>query len=157
NEESFARAVDEVSAAARRMLDTLVTNGVPRNREVEADKARARAAERFGAPLGDGVGRELHDREPPRTFAAAIPLRRTVADRWAPIAGGGRSRRSFRWSGLLQPPGDHERELDRLDRLRHVHLISRDQRPHPVLGARVGGERDGGSPRAGGPFPFADL
>lgn len=49
NEPAFERAVDEVAAAARRLLDTLVTNGVPRNRELEAEKARARAAERFGA------------------------------------------------------------------------------------------------------------
>jgi hypothetical protein len=49
NEAAFDRAVEEVSQAARRLLDTLVTNGTPRNREVEAGKARARARERFGA------------------------------------------------------------------------------------------------------------
>jgi hypothetical protein len=48
NEDAFNRAVDEVFAAARELIDSLVTNASPRNREVEALKARARAAERFG-------------------------------------------------------------------------------------------------------------
>ena len=48
NEEAFGRAVDEISGAARRLLDELVTAGAPRNREVEAERARARAAQRFG-------------------------------------------------------------------------------------------------------------
>ena len=49
NEDAFARAVDEVAATTSRLLDALVTTSPPRNREVEAAKARARAAERFGA------------------------------------------------------------------------------------------------------------
>ena len=49
NEAAFARAVDEVTAASRRLLDALVTSAPPRDREVEAAKARARAAARFGA------------------------------------------------------------------------------------------------------------
>jgi hypothetical protein len=48
NEEAFALAVDEVAAASTRLLSTLVTSAAPRNREVEAERARARAAERFG-------------------------------------------------------------------------------------------------------------
>lgn len=48
NEEAFDRAVDEVAAAARKLLDSLVTRAEPRNREVEAARARARAAQRFG-------------------------------------------------------------------------------------------------------------
>ena len=48
NEHAFNHAVDDVSAAAHKLLDALVTNAPPRNREVEALKARARAAERFG-------------------------------------------------------------------------------------------------------------
>lgn len=48
NEAAFDRAVEEISAAARRLLDSLVTSGAPRNREALAEKARARAAERFG-------------------------------------------------------------------------------------------------------------
>jgi hypothetical protein len=48
NEAAFARAVDEVSAAARALIASLVTNAEPRNRETEAAKARARAAVRFG-------------------------------------------------------------------------------------------------------------
>ena len=47
NEAAFERAVDEVSEAARRLLVSLATTGQPRNREVEALKARARAAERY--------------------------------------------------------------------------------------------------------------
>ena len=49
NEAAFERAVDEVSAAARALLGALVANGAPRDREVEAGKARARSAARFGA------------------------------------------------------------------------------------------------------------
>ena len=47
NEEAFARAIDEVSDVARRLLAALETNAPPRDREVEAMKAKARAAERF--------------------------------------------------------------------------------------------------------------
>jgi hypothetical protein len=49
NELVFECAVEEVSRAARRLLDSLVTNATPRDREVEASKARARAANRFSA------------------------------------------------------------------------------------------------------------
>jgi hypothetical protein len=48
NEAVFNRAVDQVAQAARELLDSLVTNAPPRDREVEAAKARARSAERFG-------------------------------------------------------------------------------------------------------------
>ncbi len=48
NEEAFELAVERVSAAAREMLNTLVTNAPPRDREVEAAKARERSAARFG-------------------------------------------------------------------------------------------------------------
>ncbi|HKY45411.1 MAG TPA: DUF2277 domain-containing protein [Pyrinomonadaceae bacterium] len=47
NEEVFNRAVEQVSQAARELLESLVTNAPPRDREVEAAKARARTAERF--------------------------------------------------------------------------------------------------------------
>jgi hypothetical protein len=47
NEEVFALAVDEVAAATKRLLDALVTSAPPRDREVEAARARARAAKRF--------------------------------------------------------------------------------------------------------------
>ena len=49
NEEAFARAVDEVAAATQRLLDGLVTSAAPKNREVEAARARERAAKRFAA------------------------------------------------------------------------------------------------------------
>jgi hypothetical protein len=48
NADAFDRAVEEVAAVSQRLLDSLVTNAPPRNREVEAEKARARAAVRFG-------------------------------------------------------------------------------------------------------------
>ena len=47
NEEAFARAVDEVTAASQRLLEQLVTSAPPKDREVEAARARARAAKRF--------------------------------------------------------------------------------------------------------------
>jgi len=47
NEEAFGRAVDAVAAATRELLDALVTSAQPRDREVEAARARARAAERY--------------------------------------------------------------------------------------------------------------
>lgn len=47
NEEAFARAVDEVTEATSRLLGGLVTAAAPRDREVEAERARARAAKRF--------------------------------------------------------------------------------------------------------------
>lgn len=49
NEEAFARAVDEVAAASQRLLDALVTNAAPKDREVERERAKARAAKRFAA------------------------------------------------------------------------------------------------------------
>jgi hypothetical protein len=48
NAPAFDRAVDEVAAVVHRLLDSLETTATPRNREVEAAKARARAAKRFG-------------------------------------------------------------------------------------------------------------
>ena len=47
NEEAFALAVDEVAEATAKLLASLVTSAGPRNREVEAERKRARAAERF--------------------------------------------------------------------------------------------------------------
>ena len=47
NELAFTRAVDQVTQAAHELLRSLVTNAPPRDREVEASKARARTAERF--------------------------------------------------------------------------------------------------------------
>jgi len=48
NEAAFNRAVDDVADAARRLLDSLVTASPPRDRELEAQRARARAQKRFG-------------------------------------------------------------------------------------------------------------
>ncbi len=49
NEASFVAAVDEIAAVSTRLLHALETNATPKNREEEAAKARARAAERFSA------------------------------------------------------------------------------------------------------------
>ena len=49
NEAPFNQAIDEVFEVARRLVDALETNAPPRDREVEAAKAKARAAERFGS------------------------------------------------------------------------------------------------------------
>jgi hypothetical protein len=48
NQAAFDRAVREVTAATQRLLEGLVTSAAPRDREVEAAKARARSAARFG-------------------------------------------------------------------------------------------------------------
>ena len=47
NREAFTRAVDEVASASAKLLDSLVTKAPPKNREVEAERARARSAERY--------------------------------------------------------------------------------------------------------------
>jgi hypothetical protein len=54
NDRAFTRAVDEVARAARELIDSLVTNAPPRDRAVEASKARAKAADRF--PSSDAGG-----------------------------------------------------------------------------------------------------
>lgn len=48
NEEAFMAAIDEITAISTRLLRSLETNAPPKNREEEAAKAKARAAERFG-------------------------------------------------------------------------------------------------------------
>ena len=47
NEEAFKRAVEDTFEVARRLVDSLTTTAAPRDREVEATKARARSAERY--------------------------------------------------------------------------------------------------------------
>jgi hypothetical protein len=47
NEEAFARAVDEIAESTRKLVDSLVTTAAPKDREVEAARKKARAAERF--------------------------------------------------------------------------------------------------------------
>ena len=49
NEAAFERAVEEVSAAARTLIHSMTTSAEPKNREVEAERARERSAARFGA------------------------------------------------------------------------------------------------------------
>ena len=52
NEAAFDKAVEEVAAPARKLLESLVTHAEPRNREDEAMKAKARSEERFGTKTG---------------------------------------------------------------------------------------------------------
>ncbi|OUM01385.1 DUF2277 domain-containing protein [Variovorax sp. JS1663] len=49
NQEAFQRAVEDVATAARVLIDSLVTTADPRDREIEAERAKARSANRFGA------------------------------------------------------------------------------------------------------------
>jgi hypothetical protein len=48
NEAAFDRAIEQVTAVAQELLASLVTNAEPRDREIEAERARQRNAERFG-------------------------------------------------------------------------------------------------------------
>jgi len=61
NEEAFNRAIEEVAKVAQNLLNSLVTNAEPRNREVEMQRARSRAAKRFGQRENESnsVGHEL--------------------------------------------------------------------------------------------------
>jgi hypothetical protein len=52
NQAAFDRAVEEVAAATRTLLDALVTSAPPKNREVVAAQAKARAAKRYGSATG---------------------------------------------------------------------------------------------------------
>lgn len=52
NEAAFARAVEEIAASARVLVDSLVTQAEPRHRDVEAAKAKARAAVRYARASG---------------------------------------------------------------------------------------------------------
>ena len=51
NEAAFARAVDEVFEVARRLIDSLETTAAPKDREIEAARAKARSARRFGGAV----------------------------------------------------------------------------------------------------------
>ena len=55
NEATFNHAVDQVAKAAHELLESLVTNAPPKDREVEARKARARTAERFRSTVAEHV------------------------------------------------------------------------------------------------------
>ena len=48
NQEAFGRAIEDIASVARRLVDELETNAPKKNREEEAQKAKARAAERYG-------------------------------------------------------------------------------------------------------------
>ena len=61
NEDAFNRAVDEVAHVAHHLLESLITNAPPRNRETEALKARARSAKRFGTVASRNGNGHRHD------------------------------------------------------------------------------------------------
>jgi len=67
NEPAFVRAVDRVTEAARELLDSLVTNAPPRDRALEAAKARARTADRFPRISEEG-GAVIHRHHPTNTL-----------------------------------------------------------------------------------------
>lgn len=48
NEAAFNRAVEQVSAVTRELMDSMITHAPPKDREIEAERARARAAKRYG-------------------------------------------------------------------------------------------------------------
>jgi hypothetical protein len=56
NQEAFDQAIAEITRTTATLLDSLVTNSPPRDRAVEAAKARARAAKRYGTPAPQGGG-----------------------------------------------------------------------------------------------------
>jgi len=60
NEDAFNLAVDKITRAARELLDSLVSNAPPRDREVEALKARTRSAKRFGSSTISVVAGHSH-------------------------------------------------------------------------------------------------
>ena len=71
NEDAFNRAVDRVAAAAHELLHSLVTNAPPRDRDVEAVKARARSAKRFAvAPVAGRGGAQPQLSQCPRLSPA---------------------------------------------------------------------------------------
>lgn len=51
NQAAFERAIEDIAAAARVLIDSLVTTADPRDREIEAARARARSAARFGTAV----------------------------------------------------------------------------------------------------------
>ena len=55
NEQAFGHAVDQVASVTRQLLDQLVTTAAPRDREIEAQKARARSAKRFHTNAGQAA------------------------------------------------------------------------------------------------------
>ena len=60
NEQAFSRAVEGVTDVARELLNSLQTNAPPRDREVEAVKARERSAKRFHVPSASVVAQHSH-------------------------------------------------------------------------------------------------
>ncbi|HSP44518.1 MAG TPA: DUF2277 domain-containing protein [Chthoniobacterales bacterium] len=68
NEEAFQRAVDSVTRAAEELLKSLITQAPPRDRAVEAEKARERSAIRFAAPTHS----HPHEHEHPPSLRSGV-------------------------------------------------------------------------------------
>ena len=86
NAEAFNRAVSEVSDSARRLLAALQTNAAPRDREVEAEKARERSRARFGLGRGlEGNDPIAVHQTPARAVATARPDQPYRRTRLSPI------------------------------------------------------------------------
>lgn len=63
NQAAFDHAVSEIADTVQQLLDTMVTTTAPRDRQVEAEKARRRSAQRFGTAGGTEVGTEVDTRQ----------------------------------------------------------------------------------------------
>src|SRR5262249_33792917 len=100
NAPAFDRAVERVAQAAHELLDSLVTNAPPRDREVEASKARARGRRRGGGGASPrGAPRRARGGGPKTPPGGARAGRRGAGARPPPGGGGGRGR------GGAAPPG----------------------------------------------------
>lgn len=84
NEAAFERAVDEVAAVTRRLVDSLVTKAPPKDREVEAAKARKRAAARYGS-AATGLALALLLGLPGGSATAQQPTAGELADLRVPV------------------------------------------------------------------------
>jgi hypothetical protein len=74
NEAAFERAVEQVTEAARELLDSLVTTAPPRDRDVEAASARARSARRFGSPSVTALSLPVAGEDARNPSRSAAPL-----------------------------------------------------------------------------------
>ena len=72
NEEAFNRAVDGVTHVAKELLEMLTTQAPPRDREVEAAKAKARSAQRFGSQPHTHADGHTHTHEHPPSLRSGV-------------------------------------------------------------------------------------
>ena len=72
NEEAFNRAVEGVTQVAKELLESLTTQALPRDREVEAAKAKARSAQRFGSQPHTHADGHTHTHEHPPSLRSGV-------------------------------------------------------------------------------------